>query len=316
MSSGLIALIDDVASLAKVAAASLDDVAVHAGNAATKAAGIVIDDAAVTPRYVVGFAAEREIPILAKIAVGSLKNKLLILLPAALTLSYFAPWLITPLLVLGGLYLCFEGTEKVWELVAHRGSASEAGGAPKIVDAQTFENEKVAGVIATDFILSAEIMALTLHSVASAPLFMKAAVLAFVGLVLTGAVYGGVALIVKADDAGFALSNSAHGWVRALGRGLVRGMPVFLSVLSLVGTAAMVWVGGGIIVHGFEEYGFKVLPHLMHDAASSVSRGVGALGGLTEWAVHAFFSGLVGLAAGAILMPVVAPFHKGEAAHT
>lgn len=313
MSSGLIALIDDVASLAKVAAASLDDVVVHAGNATTKAAGIVIDDAAVTPRYVVGFAAKRELPILAKIAVGSLKNKLLILLPAALALSYFAPWLITPLLMTGGLYLCFEGTEKVWELIAHQ-SQSPQRPAPEVVDAKTFENEKVAGAIATDFILSAEIMALTLHTVAASPFVTKALVLAFTGLLLTIAVYGVVALIVKADDAGLALSASASAFLRAIGRGLVQGMPVFLQVLSLVGTAAMVWVGGGIIVHGFEEYGFKALPNLIHALEGAAVRAVGSLAGLTEWAVHAFASGLVGLAAGAALMPFAALFHK-PAAH-
>ena len=314
VSSGLLALLDDIAALAKVAAASLDDVVVHAGNATTKAAGIVIDDAAVTPRYVVGFAAKRELPIIGKIAIGSLKNKLLILLPAALGLSYFAPWLITPLLMIGGLYLCYEGTEKVWELIAHH-EPDAATDAPQIMDAKTFEDQKVAGAIATDFILSAEIMALTLHTVSSASFMMKAAVLGFVGLVLTVAVYGVVALIVKADDAGVALSRSSQGWLRAVGRGLVQGMPVFLQVLSLVGTAAMVWVGGGIILHGFEEYGLKALPHVIHDLEGVAARSFGALGGFTAWAVHAFFSGLIGLVVGAMVMPIVGMFHKGKAAH-
>ena len=316
MSSGLIALIDDVASLAKVAAASIDDIAAHAGKATTKAAGIVIDDAAVTPRYVVGFAAKRELPILAKIAVGSLKNKLLILLPVALALSAFAPWLITPLLMLGGLYLCYEGTEKVWELVAHHDApAADTGAQPQVIDAKTFEDQKVTGAIATDFILSAEIMALTLATVADAPIVTKAVVLAFVGLILTVVVYGAVALIVKADDAGMALAVSPHGWSRALGRGLVKGMPAFLNALSLVGTAAMVWVGGGIIVHGLEVYGLNAIPHAIHAAEGAVLSKLSALGGLTAWAVHAFLSGLVGLAAGAVLLPLVGLFHKKDPAH-
>ncbi len=310
MASGLLALLDDVASLAKVAAASIDDVVAHAGKASIKAAGVVIDDAAVTPRYVVGFAAKRELPILAKIAVGSLKNKLFILLPVALLLSFFAPWTITPLLMIGGLYLCYEGTEKIWEVLVHSPHAG-GGAAPQIIDAKTFENEKVAGAIATDFILSAEIMALTLASLTGTTLAMKAAVLAVVGLLLTVMVYGVVALIVKADDAGVALiRDGTNGLTRAIGRGLVQGMPVFLSVLSVIGTAAMIWVGGGIILHGFEEYGLKTVPHAIHVMESRAVSLVGPTGGLTAWAVSAFFSGIIGLIAGALLIPVVSLFHK------
>ena len=310
MASGLLALLDDVASLAKVAAASIDDVVAHAGKASVKAAGVVIDDAAVTPRYVVGFAAQRELPILAKIAVGSLKNKLLILLPVALLLSFFAPWTITPLLMIGGLYLCYEGTEKIWEVLVHSPHAG-GGAAPQIIDAKTFENEKVAGAIATDFILSAEIMALTLASLTGTTLVMKAAVLAVVGLLLTVMVYGTVALIVKADDAGIALMrDGTNRLTRSIGRGLVQGMPVFLSVLSVVGTAAMIWVGGGIILHGFEEYGLKTVPHAIHVMESSAVSLVGPTGGLTAWAVSAFFSGIIGLIVGALLIPVVSLFHK------
>lgn len=307
-------MLDDVASLAKVAATSIDDVIVHAGKASVKAAGVVIDDAAVTPRYVVGFAAKRELPILAKIAVGSLKNKLLILLPVALLLSFFAPWTITPLLMVGGLYLCFEGTEKIWELFSQQSHAAAGSAAPQVVDAKAFEDEKVAGAITTDFILSAEIMALTLASLAGTTILMKATVLAVVGLVLTVLVYGTVALIVKADDAGIAMiRDGKSALTRAAGRGLVQGMPAFLSVLSVVGTAAMIWVGGGIILHGLEEYGLKAVPHAIHAMELSAVSFAGPLGGLTRWAASAFFSGIIGLIAGALLIPVVNLFSRTAA---
>ena len=243
MSVGLLALLDDIGAIAKVAAATLDDVAAQATKAGAKAAGVVIDDAAVTPRYVVGFAAARELPIVAKIAVGSLRNKLLILLPAALALSYFLPSAITPLLMIGGVYLCYEGTEKVFEkLVPHRAHAHESALASVALDPKTLEDEKVAGAIKTDFILSAEIMAITLAAIPTESIWKQALVLAIVAIGITAGVYGVVALIVKADDAGMALARSdrASAVGRALGRGIVRGMPGLLKVLSVVGTAAMI----------------------------------------------------------------------------
>ena len=223
MSTGLIALLDDVAALAKVAAASLDDVAAQAGRAGVKAAGVVIDDAAVTPRYVVGFAASRELPIVWRIALGSLKNKLVFLLPAALALSVFAPWAITPLLMLGGAFLCYEGAEKIYEaLWPHAAHAHEATTGAAGQDPAAFEQARIASAIQTDFILSAEIMALTLSTVPEASFWTQAAVLALVGTGITIAVYGAVALLVKADDAGVALAagggprpdprRSAAGW--------------------------------------------------------------------------------------------------------
>src|SRR5215203_3963906 len=236
MSVGLIALLDDIIGLAKVAAASIDDIAGQAAKAGAKAAGVVIDDAAVTPRYVVGFSAARELPIVGRIAVGSLRNKLLILLPAALALSVVAPWAITPLLMLGGAYLCYEGTEKVFEAVLpHKAHAHERALPPVAVYAQTLEDEKVASAIKTDFILSAEIMAITLAAVPAAGFVNQAVVLAVVGIVITVIVYGGVAVIVKADDIGVALARSGGPSLigrlgKALGRGLVLGMPVFLKV--------------------------------------------------------------------------------------
>ena len=252
MSVGLIALLDDVAGLAKVAAASLDDVAAHASRAGAKAAGVVIDDAAVTPRYVVGLAAERELPIIGRIALGSLRNKLLYLLPGALVLGLFAPWAITPLLMLGGAYLCCEGAEKVHEALWPHAAEGHGAVVGAGLDARQAEERKVADAIKTDLILSAEIMAITLASVAEAPFWTQAVVLAGVGTGITAAVYGVVALIVKADDAGVALAGSGSPAARALGRGLVLGMPPLLKVLGVAGTAAMLWVGGGIIVHGLE----------------------------------------------------------------
>ncbi len=219
MSIGLIALLDDVAALAKMASASLDDVAGQAAKAGAKAAGVVIDDAAVTPRYVVGFAAERELPIVGRIALGSLRNKLLFLLPGALALGAFAPWAITPLLMLGGAYLCYEGTEKVYEaLFPHKAHGHEEEVAAAADSAM--EDRRVASAIKTDFILSAEIMAITLAAIPEGSFWTKAAVLAVVAVGITVAVYGAVALIVKADDAGMALAaNRNPSFIGGLGRG-------------------------------------------------------------------------------------------------
>ncbi len=320
MSLGLIALLDDVAGLAKVAAASLDDAVGQAARVGVKSAGVLIDDAAVTPRYVTGFAAARELPIIAKIARGSLRNKLLFLLPAALALAFFAPWAITVLLMLGGAYLSYEGAEKVYEaLFPHAAHGHEAALKPAPEDPRALEDSKVASAIRTDFILSAEIMAITLAAVESPSFWMQAAVLAIVGVGITVLVYGGVALIVKADDVGVAMASSdAGGLVRAIGRGLVRGMPVFLRVLAVVGTAAMIWVGGGIVVHGLEGYGFDTLGHAIEAAAVAAGHALPALGGAVEWLVGAAGAGAVGLALGFALIPVVgfviAPLWRGIAA--
>ena len=311
MSIGLIALLDDVAAIAKVAAASLDDVASQAAKAGMKAAGVVIDDAAVTPRYVVGFSARRELPIVGKIAAGSLRNKLLILLPTALALSYFLPWAITPLLMFGGAYLCYEGAEKVYEIVMpHHAHSHEAQVGSIALNAQTLEDEKVASAIKTDFILSAEIMAITLAAVPEGSILTQALVLGLVGIGITGAVYGVVALIVKADDAGLALANNKQrsvigGVSRALGRALVLGMPAFLTFLSAAGTAAMIWVGGGIIVHGLEAYGLPSMGRAIHDVAEVTSHALPPVAGAIEWTVTAAGSGVVGLVIGLALIPAV-----------
>jgi uncharacterized protein len=311
MSIGLIALLDDIAAIAKVAAASLDDVASQALKAGAKAAGVVIDDTAVTPGYVIGFSARRELPIVGKIAAGSLRNKLLILLPAALALSYFLPGAITPLLMFGGAYLCYEGVEKLLEaILPHHAHRHEAELGTVALKARTVEDEKVASAIKTDFILSAEIMAITLAALPAGSLWMQSLVLALVGIGITAAVYGVVALIVKADDAGLALARhdgaSAFGAVsRSLGRGLVRGMPVFLSVLSAVGTAAMIWVGGGIVLHGLELYGPPSIGHAVHAATEGAAHAFPSVAGLLEWVVHAAISGVIGLVLGAASIPIV-----------
>nr|WP_274607391.1 DUF808 domain-containing protein [Paracraurococcus ruber] len=303
----MIALLDDIAALAKAAAASLDDVAAQAGRAGMKAAGVVVDDAAVTPRYVTGFAASRELPIIWRIALGSLRNKLLFLLPSALALSLFAPWAITPLLMLGGAFLCYEGAEKLYEAIwPHAAQAHEAKTGASPADARALEEARIAAAIKTDFILSAEIMAITLATVPEASFWTQAMVLALVGTGITIVVYAAVALLVKADDAGVALAARARtGVVRALGRGLVLGMPGALKLLGMVGTAAMLWVGGGILLHGAEEFGLAAPAHLLHGAALMAGQAVPALGAVVEWLVTAAGSALLGLLVGAAAIPVV-----------
>ena len=304
MSTGLLALLDDVAAIAKVAAASLDDVAAQTVKAGTKSVGVVIDDAAVTPRYVVGFAAERELPIVGRIALGSVKNKLLFLLPAALGLSLFAPGLITPLLMLGGGFLCYEGAEKILEVVfpnkAHRHEEETGQSAG---DPMALEENRVKSAIRTDFILSAEIMAITLSAIPDTGFWTQAAVLALVGVGITGLVYGAVAIIVKADDVGLALSQVERQGpgatlVRALGRGLVRGMPWFLRTLAVVGTVAMLWVGGSIFLHGLEVLGWHGPADLIHHLAAGSS-------GFTAWLVSAAGSAVFGILLGALIIPLV-----------
>ncbi|MBY0362318.1 MAG: DUF808 domain-containing protein [Phreatobacter sp.] len=336
MSMGLIALLDDIAALAKVAAVTLDDVAAQATKAGAKAAGIVIDDAAVTPRYAVGFAASRELPIVGKIAWGSLRNKMLFLLPGALLLSAFAPWAITPLLMTGGAYLCYEGFEKVLEVLVPHGEGTPAPDplATAPADAAALETQRVAGAIRTDFILSAEIMAIALSTITSPSIWTQALILAVVGIGITVLVYGAVALIVKGDDIGLALAQSSRpvsgiGHVlrgrpteleprspsaidrtisrltQPVGRGLVFGMPYFLKTLSLVGTLAMLWVGGGIVVHGLAGYGLTGIEHAIHAAAVAIAALVPPVKAAVEWLATALASGAVGLALGGAVFLVM-----------
>jgi uncharacterized protein len=305
LASGLFALLDDVAAIAKVAAASVDDIAAQSVKAGTKAAGIVIDDTAVTPRYVVGFASSRELPIIGKIAMGSLKNKLLILLPGALILSAIAPWSITPLLMAGALFLCFEGYEKLHSMIVPHDAHDDHGeGKPAAANSREFEDEMVAGAIRTDFILSAEIMAITLATVADQELIRRAIILAAVGLLITGFVYGLVALIVKADDVGSAMARTKTPGIAQIGWALVKGMPVLLSILSVVGTLAMLWVGGDIVLHGLAGYGWDWPEHLIKDTAKSVGAAL-PLSGVFTWLIGATGAGIVGIALGALTVPLV-----------
>ena len=310
MASGLVALLDDIAGLTRLAAASLDDVGAAAGKAGVKAAGVVVDDTAVTPRYVVGLSPQRELPIIGKIAIGSIRNKLLFLLPAALILSALAPWAITPLLMAGGAYLCFEGAEKVIEALSgrHEEEAADAG-----LDPVALENQKVAGAIRTDFILSAEIMAIALSEVADSPLVTQALVLALVAVAITAGVYGVVALIVKADDVGLYLARTGSGALRAIGRGLVKGVPVLTRWLAVIGTAAMIWVGGGILLHGAEELGLAAPAHLVHDASEAAAHLVPAIDGALAWIVTALASGIIGLLIGGAIALALHRLHAARA---
>ncbi|HEX8347321.1 MAG TPA: DUF808 domain-containing protein, partial [Actinoplanes sp.] len=287
-----------VSVLARAAAASVDDVGAAAAKAGAKAAGVVIDDAAVTPQYVRSLAAERELPIIKRIALGSLRNKFLIILPAVLLLSQFVPWLLTPILMLGGAYLCYEGAEKVWARIAHH-DAHGAGG-------EQAQDEKtlVSGAVRTDLILSAEIMVITLNEVIDQGFWSRLAILALVAVVMTVLVYGAVGLIVKMDDAGLRLSQLS-GVVATFGRGLVRAMPLVLTALTVVGTAAMLWVGGHILLVGTDELGLHFLYEAVHHMEEAAHDATGVLGGLVGWLVNTVASAILGLLVGAVIVLVV-----------
>ena len=296
--SGLLALLDDVAAIAKLAATQMDDVAVQTAKAGSKAAGVVIDDAAVTPKYVTGLPAARELPIVWKIARASFFNKLVVLLPAAMAIDAFAPWLLPPLLMMGGAYLCFEGAEKILHIfLPHEESSAQAA---ETLDAAHLEEQRVKGAIKTDFILSAEIMAISLAAVEADEVFIKAMTLALVAIGITAAVYGAVALLVKADDVGLRLSAPEKpAAVRGFGRGLVAIMPKVMKVIAGVGTAAMLWVGGNIIVHSLKDLGVKAPYELIHSIAAKTG------GGFLEWLATAAMDGVIGIVLGLLLVPIV-----------
>ena len=305
MSAGLAALLDDIAVLAKAAAASVDDVAAGAGRASMKATGVIVDDTAVTPRYVQGLRPERELPMIRRIAVGSLRNKLLIILPAALLLSELLPWLLTPILMIGATYLCFEGAEKLWEWVHPHEEEAAGDVAPES------EEKLVGGAIRTDFILSAEIMVISLNEVADEPLLTRALILVVVAFLITAGVYGVVSLIVKMDDVGLNLVKTREGALASFGRGLVRAMPVVLSVLSKVGIVAMLWVGGHILLVGLDEIGLSAPYDAVHSVEEAVHDALGALGGVGAWLINTAASAVLGVLVGAI---VVAVMHRRKAA--
>ena len=306
MAGGLVALLDDVAVLARAAAASVDDIGAAAGRASAKAAGVVVDDTAVTPQYVHGLAAERELPIIRRIAVGSLRNKLLIILPAILLLSQFLPWLLTPILMLGGCYLCYEGAEKVWHKI-RPGHEDHGAGEEALPDEKTI----VSGAVRTDFILSAEIMVISLNEVADQAFLPRAVILVIVALGITVLVYGVVGLIVKMDDVGLHLSERPGKGVARLGRGLVKGMPKLLTALTVIGTAAMLWVGGHILLVGTDDLGLHVLYGAVHHLEEVVHEAAGALGGLVAWLVNTLASAILGLVVGVIIVVVISlTFHR------
>lgn len=299
MPSGLFALLDDVATIAKVAAASIDDVGAAASKAGVKAAGVVVDDTAVTPRYVTGFTPDRELPIIWRITKGSLFNKLVLILPALLLLSTFLPWAITPLLMIGGAYLCFEGAEKVIHALQKDQTSLEEDA--EIVADKNHEEAMVKGAVRTDFILSAEIMVIALNEVLDEHLVMRGATLAVVAILITVAVYGVVGLIVKMDDIGLAMAKGGSAPRRAIGRGLVDFMPKLLASLALIGTAAMLWVGGQIVLHGLDEYHIGGIGHWLHDIAHVIGGGL-PLAGLWEWLINAGGAGVFGLLLGGLIV--------------
>jgi predicted DNA repair protein MutK len=315
MSGGLFALLDDVAALARLAAASVDDVGAAAGRASLKATGVVIDDTAVTPQYVAGLAAERELPIIKKIALGSLRNKLLFILPAALLLSQFLPDLLTPLLMIGGTYLCFEGAEKVWERIA--GHDDHVGDLETVTHTPHQEHELVAGAIRTDFILSAEIMVIALKEVADEAFVSRLVILAVVAVLITALVYGVVAIIVKMDDVGLHLTERPSRTAQLIGSGLVGGMPRLLATLSVVGTVAMLWVGGHILLVGADDLGWHGPYSLVHHLEHEVHDAIEGIGAALGWLVNTACSAVVGLLVGALAVVTMhlLPWPGARAAH-
>jgi predicted DNA repair protein MutK len=297
-------LLDNVAAFTKIAATNLDDVVSMAAKAGTKAAGVIIDDAAVTPKYVTGLDPKRELPIIWKIARASVFNKLVILLPVAMLLKAFAPVLLIPLLMIGGLYLSFEGAEKIYHVLRPHAN-THVGAEINIGDPVKLEETRVKGAVKTDFILSAEIMTITLNEIPDGSIGLQAAALALVAIAITVLVYGVVGLIVKMDDVGAWLALHANTRLgRGIGTGLVRGMPHFLKVLSTVGTAAMLWVGGQILVHGLHNPDFIGLAQpygFIKETAHTIAGDTG----FGNWAITAFFDGVIGLAIGLLLLPVM-----------
>jgi predicted DNA repair protein MutK len=312
MPSGLFALLDDIATIAKVAAASIDDIGAAASKAGVKAAGVVVDDTAVTPRYVTGFTPDRELPIIWRITKGSIFNKLVLILPALLLLSTFVPWAITPLLMIGGAYLCYEGAEKVLHSL-QKDKTSLAEDAAIVAD-KDHEELMVKGAVRTDFILSAEIMVIALNEVIDEHFAMRAATLAVVAVAITIAVYGVVGLIVKMDDIGLHMAKEGNAARKAIGRGLVAFMPKLLTALALIGTAAMLWVGGQIFLHGLHEYHIGGIAEALEALAHNVAGGL-PLEGLWTWLIKATGDGIFGLLLGGMIVGVLHFLPGKKAAH-
>ena len=307
MAGGLFALLDDVALIARSAASSVDDVAALAGKTSVKAAGVVVDDAAVTPQYVEGIKPQRELPMIWRITKGSLINKLVIILPIAMILSWIAPWALTPILMCGGTYLCFEGAEKILHhLLPHREKETESV-QEKGADA---EDSLVKSAITTDLILSAEIMVISLNEVINEPFWMRLGALIFVGILLTLGVYGAVGLLVKMDDIGMAL-NKRHNGKSTVGNALVKGMPIVLDIIGVIGTAAMLWVGGHIVVKGLHEFGMDQPHEFIASVTDKISNG--ALAWLADTGMSMVCGLVLGTVVATIVMAVKASFGKTSA---
>ena len=307
MAGGLFALLDDVALIARSAASSVDDVAALAGKTSVKAAGVVVDDAAVTPQYVEGIKPQRELPMIWRITKGSLINKLVIILPIAMILSWIAPWALTPILMCGGTYLCFEGAEKILHhLLPHREKETESV-QEKGADA---EDSLVKSAITTDLILSAEIMVISLNEVIDQPFWMRLGALIFVGILLTLGVYGAVGLLVKMDDIGMAL-NKRHNGKSTVGNALVKGMPIVLDIIGVIGTAAMLWVGGHIVVKGLHEFGMDQPHEFIASVTEKISNG--ALAWLADTGISMVCGLVLGTVVATIVMAVKASFGKTSA---
>ena len=308
MSGGLVALLDDIATLAKVTASSIDDVAANAVKASSKAVGVVIDDTAVTPQYVSGLSPARELPIIGKIARGSLINKLLIILPIALLLTWLAPQVLPFLLVVGGAYLCFEGGEKVLENLGWLPGHHEEHDEGDATSSEELEKGIIASATRTDLILSAEIMLVSMAGLSNETGIMRVAVLIAVAFFMTFFVYGLVALLVKADDFGLHLAKDAikpednrPGPVDNVGRTIVRVMPHIFNVIGVVGTVAMLWVGGHLVIANLAEVGVPVFHHILEVAEHAVS----GAGGFVTWLVETLLSGIFGVILGAVIAWIV-----------
>lgn len=315
MAGGLAGLLDDIAALAKLAAASIDDVGAAAGKASAKAAGVVIDDTAVTPAYVRGLAADRELPIIKKIAIGSLRNKLVFIIPVALLLSAVLPIAVDIILMFGGAFLCFEGAEKIYHKVKHRGSdTDDVPDAPAVMKGPEAEAATVKGAIRTDLILSAEIMVISLKGLiddGNDGVVRQAIILIVVAFLITAVVYGIVGAIVKMDDVGLKLAGYESESSQKVGRAMVSGMPRLLSWLTIIGTAAMLWVGGHIILVGTHELGWDGIYGPVHDLEEQIAD-VGGLGGVLGWLFNTGVSAVIGLIVGAVVVAVASRFHRAE----
>ncbi|GAA1132727.1 DUF808 domain-containing protein [Citricoccus alkalitolerans] len=303
MSGGLVALLDDVAALARIAAASVDDIAAGAARAGTKAVGVVIDDAAVTPQYMTGADPSRELPMIKRIFWGSLRNKILIILPALLLISAFIPWLIPWILILGGTYLCYEGAEKVWHKLRGHHAEKQTPATEKGPEA---EDKVIKGAITTDFILSCEIMVISMNEVADESIWFRALILIVVAIAITVLVYGAVALIVKMDDVGLHLAQKDGNGTRRFGEMLVKAMPKVLAAITFIGTIAMLWVGGHILLQQSAELGLHAPYDLVHSLEAPAAA-LSAVGGFLGWLVNTLCSAMIGLIWGLAVMVVLHP---------